>query len=150
DARGRDRVERRARLVHEDHFRLHGDGARDAQALLLAAREPGAWTGQAGLDLVPEPGARPARADNPVGLRPAARHAVDARAEGDVVVDRLRERVRFLEHHADTAAQLYGVDLGRLDVLPVEGDDPRDPCSGNGVVHAVETAQEGRLAAPRG
>ena len=35
----RDRVERRARLVHEDHLGLDGDGAGDAQALLLAAGE---------------------------------------------------------------------------------------------------------------
>jgi hypothetical protein len=33
----RDRVERRARFVQENHFRLCGDGARNAQALLLAA-----------------------------------------------------------------------------------------------------------------
>jgi hypothetical protein len=37
DARGGDRVERRAGLVHQDDFGIDGDGARDAQALLLAA-----------------------------------------------------------------------------------------------------------------
>ena len=40
--RGGDRVERRARLVHQDHLGLDGDGAGDAQALLLAAGEAGA------------------------------------------------------------------------------------------------------------
>src|SRR5690349_2155245 len=39
DDRGRDRIERRARLVHQDHLRTYRDGARDAQALLLAARQ---------------------------------------------------------------------------------------------------------------
>src|SRR5687768_9005069 len=38
DARGRDRVERRARLVHEDHLGLDGERAGDAEALLLTAR----------------------------------------------------------------------------------------------------------------
>jgi len=32
-------IERGARLVHQDDARLNGDGAGDAQALLLAARE---------------------------------------------------------------------------------------------------------------
>jgi hypothetical protein len=39
DLRGRDRVERRARLVEQDDLRLDGDGAGDAQALLLPARQ---------------------------------------------------------------------------------------------------------------
>ena len=33
-------VERRERLVEEQHFRLVDDGARDGDALLLAARHP--------------------------------------------------------------------------------------------------------------
>jgi hypothetical protein len=37
DLRGGDRVERRARLVHQDHLGIDRDRARDAQALLLAA-----------------------------------------------------------------------------------------------------------------
>ena len=39
DARGRDRVERGAGLVHEDHVGLHRDRARDAEPLLLTAGE---------------------------------------------------------------------------------------------------------------
>src|ERR1700722_5423740 len=37
DLGGRDRIERRARLVEQDHFGAHCDGAGDAQPLLLAA-----------------------------------------------------------------------------------------------------------------
>ena len=37
DAGRRDRVEGRARLVHQDDLRLDGDRAGDAQPLLLAA-----------------------------------------------------------------------------------------------------------------
>src|SRR5213594_142950 len=42
DARGGDRIERRARLVHQQHFRLHGQRAGDAEALLLAPRQASA------------------------------------------------------------------------------------------------------------
>ena len=37
DLAGGDRVERRGRFVEQQHFRLQGDRAGDAQALLLAA-----------------------------------------------------------------------------------------------------------------
>ena len=37
DLGGGDRVERRAGLVHQDHLGIDGDGAGDAQPLLLAA-----------------------------------------------------------------------------------------------------------------
>jgi hypothetical protein len=52
------RVERRGRLVHEQHLRLHRDRSGDAQPLLLAAGEPAAWLIQPVLDLVSE--SRPA------------------------------------------------------------------------------------------
>src|SRR2546430_11147069 len=87
DARGGDGIERRARLVHENHFGLHGDGACDAQALLLAARKTGAGAAQAVLHLIPEPRARQARAHDVIELRAAARQAMDVRTVGDVVVD---------------------------------------------------------------
>ena len=38
----------------------------------------------------------------------------DPLPERDVVVDRLRKRVRFLEHHADPAANFDRVDLRRV------------------------------------
>src|SRR6266478_2083309 len=51
DARGGDRIERGARLVHQEHFRLHGQRAGDAEALLLAPRESRPRLGQAVLHL---------------------------------------------------------------------------------------------------
>ena len=48
DPRGGDRVERRAGLVHQDHFGIDRDGAGDAQALLLAAGQRGAADRPAG------------------------------------------------------------------------------------------------------
>src|SRR4051812_40866547 len=52
DAQRGDRVERRARLVHEDHLGLHGDRAGDAQALLLAAGQADAGLAEPVLDLL--------------------------------------------------------------------------------------------------
>jgi hypothetical protein len=40
DRERRDRVERRARLVHEQHLRLDGDRTGDAEALLLTPERP--------------------------------------------------------------------------------------------------------------
>ena len=61
DPRRRDRVERRRRLVHQDHVRLDREAARDAEALLLAAGEAERRLLQPVLDLVPErrPAQRP-------------------------------------------------------------------------------------------
>src|SRR5215204_1089459 len=56
DLAGRDRVECRARLVHQDHVGLDGEAARDAEALLLAARHAEGVRLQAVLDLVPQCG----------------------------------------------------------------------------------------------
>ena len=104
-----DGVERGAGLVHEDDLGLDGDGPGDAEALLLAAGEAEARWCEAVLDLVPEAGAAEAPLDRFVeaglSLMP-----VEAQAVGDVFVDRLRERVRLLEDHADALAQLDDVD----------------------------------------
>src|SRR6185295_14603717 len=51
DLGGGNRIERRARLIHQDDLRLNRDGTRDAQALLLAAGQAGARRLQAVLDL---------------------------------------------------------------------------------------------------
>src|SRR5690606_30791738 len=68
------------------------------------------------LRLVPERGPAQRLLDQVV-------HAVDLHARhpgpvGDVVVDRLGERVRLLEDHADVGADGDGVDSLRVDVLP--------------------------------
>ena len=77
DLGGRDRIERRARLVEQDHLGLHRDGAGDAQALLLAAGQAQAVGVELVLDLVPQRGAAQRRLDPAVelGLAAAARRA---------------------------------------------------------------------------
>ena len=149
DLGGGDRVERRAGLVHQDHLGIDGDRAGDAQPLLLPARQSGAALLQPVLDLVPQAGALQRALDDRVHLRLARGEAVDARAVGDVLVDRLGEGVGLLEHHADAGAQLHHVHRGGVDILAVELDPALDARARDGVVHPVEGAQEGRLAAAR-
>src|SRR5437764_1350414 len=98
-----DRIQRGAGLVHEDDLGLHRQGARDAQALLLAAGEPDARLLEAVLHLLPQ--ARAAQRALHAVLQAAAAHARQARPGGHVVEDRHgRERVGLLEDHADRAA----------------------------------------------
>src|SRR3954453_22488501 len=61
DLGGRDRVERRARLVEQDDLGPHRDGAGDAQALLLAAGKAQAIGAELALDLIPQRGALESR-----------------------------------------------------------------------------------------
>ena len=146
DAGGRDRVERRARLVHQDHVRLDCQAARDAEALLLSARELIRVLLQAVLDLVPQRSPLQRPLDDAVHV---ALHPDHARPEGDVVVDRLRERVRLLEHHPDQLAYLDGVDAGPVEVLAVVEDRAFDRRGRDQVVHPVEAADQGALPAAR-
>src|SRR5262245_12006233 len=150
DASGGDRVEGRARLVHQDHLGFHRDRPRDAQTLLLAARERRAGLSQAVLDLLPEPRAHEARLDDAVQVRAPGSEAVDAGAVGDVVVDRLREGVRLLEDHADPGPELDHVEARAEDRLAVELDLARHAAARDVVVHAVEAADQGRLPAAGG
>src|SRR6187401_349268 len=147
DSRGRDRIERRARLVHEDHFGVHGDRARDAQALLLATRQRRSRGLQPVLHLFPESCALQRTVNDLVEFDAVTCEPVNARTVGDVLVDGFRKRIRLLENHADTRTQLHDVLLPVVDVLAVEQDRAFDSRTLDGVVHAVEAAQERGLAA---
>ena len=105
-----DRIERRARLVHQDDLGL--------TAMARAMHSRCCWPPDR-----PVPGScsrsftssnSPARfrleATILVQLGLALGQAMDARAVGDVLEDRLGERVRLLEHHADAGPQLHHVE----------------------------------------
>ncbi len=141
-----DRVQRRGRLVEQDHLGPGRDGARDAQALLLAARQAAGRGGQPVLHLRPERRAGERPFDALVHLR-AAQPLVQAHPEGDVVVDRHRERRRLLEHHADAAAQRVEVDARVDDVGAVHHHLPLGALARVEVVHPVQHPQQGGLAA---
>ena len=148
DLRGRDRVERRARLVEQDHLGPHRHGARDAQALLLPARQAQPAGIELVLDLVPQRGAAQRILDALVEF--ALRQLlVKPDAEGDVLVDRHRERRRLLEHHADAGPQQVEIDTRIDDVEAVELHLSFGVLVRIKVVHPVEHPQQRRLPAAR-
>ena len=144
---GRDRIERRRRLVHQQHVGLDREAARDAEALLLAARERECVAPQPVLDLVPQRRLAQGALDALVEIVLEAEHA---RPEGDVVADRLRKRVGLLEHHPDAPAHLDRIDPGRVEVGAVVEHRALDRGARDEVVHAVERAQDRALAAAGG
>ena len=103
---------------------------------------------EAVLRLVPERGAAQAPLDDRIEVALPV-DPLDAAAERDVLVDRLRERIRFLEDHPDPAPQRVDVQVGIVDVLPFEEDRSRRPHAVDEVVHPVEAAQQRGLAAAR-
>ena len=108
DPRRRDGVECGRGLVHEDDVGLDGEAAGDAEALLLPSGEAQRAGLEPVLDLVPERRLLERTLHELVEMVLRAEYS---RPEGDVVVDRLRERVRLLEDHADALAHLDRVDL---------------------------------------
>ena len=141
--RGTDRIQRGCRLVHQQDVGIDSQGARDHKALLLAARERQRAFAQTVLHLLPQRRA-PQRALNDVV--DVAVEPERARAERDVVEDRLRERVGPLEDEADARAHRY-----RVDIPPIEIDAPvthvaRNAAAGHEVVQAVQATEQRALA----
>src|SRR5271165_3660591 len=142
------RVERRGRLVHQDHLRLDRERAGDAEALLLATRQRHPGLVEALADLLPQPRRAERRLDTLVHVAVAAR--AQAQARRDVLVDRhRREGVRFLEDHPDRAADRDDVDRGVVDVDVLEHHLALGAGAGDLLVHAVDAAYERRLAGAR-
>src|SRR5262249_11882422 len=135
DSPGGDRIERRGRLVHQNHFRFGRDRPRDAQALLLTARQRQPALLQLVLDFVPKRSAlqRLLDASSDVALE-----AVQAESEGDVVVDAGRERIWLLKHHADEAAHGHRVDRRVIDVVAAVFHVAFEAEAADQIVHPVE------------
>jgi len=133
--------------VHQDHFRPNGDGARDAEALLLPAREGEPRLIELIFHLIPK--GRGAETLFNKGID-ACGLAEKAKPERHVLKDGLREWVRFLEDHADAAAKINHVRCAGVYRRALEGDLSLHPESGHKVVHAVDGAEQRALAAARG
>ena len=149
DGEGGDRVERRAGLVHQQHVGRDRDGAGDAEPLLLAAGEAVARQGQAVLDLVPEVRAPQRLLDEVVA----------------VATSRCRLLFSFTPASTLSRIDIVGNGFGRWNTMPTwrrtsTGSTPwavevvavdqhlaLDAGAGDDLVHAVQGAEEGRLAA---
>ena len=142
-ARG-DGVEGGAGLVHQQHFRLRGDGAGDAQPLLLSAGKGKAAFVQLVLDLVPQ--GRALQGLFHLGVL-VSLVVVQAKAEGHVIINAGGERIGLLEHHADKAANGHRIDRRMVDVFSAEVDVALKAKAPHQIVHPVEAAQNRALAA---
>src|SRR5205823_2411211 len=118
-----------------------------AEPLLLAPGQRQPAVLQLVLHLVPE---RRAAQGLLYPLRHRALEAVEPEPERHVVEDAHRKRVRLLEHHADVAPHGDGVDAAAVDVLALELDVTLEAKPADEVVHAVQAAEHGALAAARG
>src|SRR5207249_500782 len=138
----------RARLVHQDHLGLDRKRARDAKALLLAARDAHPRCVELVLHLVPERRLPEAALDDRVEIRARTSPAGEEQAGDDVVVDRhRRKRVWTLEHHADARPYLDGIDADAVDVAAVEQHLTAHARTGAALVHTIQAADERRRAA---
>ena len=148
DFRGRDRIERRARLVHQEDLRLRRKGARDAEPLLLPTREAHPWLAEIILHLVPQRRLLEAPLNDLVELH-AIPDPVQTERRRDVVVHgHRRERIRLLKNHPHATADRDRI--VRVDVLVVEEHLTFHPGLRDRLVQPVQTSDERRLAAPRG
>ena len=127
------RVERRGRLVEQQHPRLERQRPGEHRPLLLADRELRA--ARARRSSASSPARSSSRSTS--GSRPAR-----LGGEADVVGDRALEQRRQLRHQHDLAAELERVAVA--DVGAPVADGP-----GLGVGEAVEQPQQGRLAGAR-
>ena len=121
-------IERGARFIHEDDAGLDGDGAGDAQALLLAAGKPQPAGVQAVLHFVPQRGAAQALLDDFIELL-AVVDALDLQPVGDVLVDRFGKRIRLLKDHADLAAQRDHIHIRVMNIDAVDANRPARRCA---------------------
>src|SRR5579862_2714857 len=142
-----DGVERGARFVEQQNFRIYRQGAGDAQTLLLAAGESIGRLMQLVLDLFPQRGAAQALFHR-FPQRGAAAGTVDPQAIRDVLENRLGERIGALKHHAHAAADVVYVEMEN--VVAIQPDLAFHAAVADGFVHPVEGAQKGGLAAAGG
>ena len=133
-------------LVHQDDIRLDGEGAGDAKPLLLAAGQREAALVELVLHVIPQRGGAQRRFDD---VRQIALDTVHLGTEGDVLKDRLGERVWLLEHHPYAAPHLDDIDVPGVQVLAAVFDGAVDVKCADEVVHAVHAAQQRGLAATR-
>src|SRR5262245_35879399 len=149
DPRGRDGIQRRARLVHQQDVGLHRDRPGDAQALLLPARQAQRALMEAVVDLIPQGGAAETPLHDPLEVA-AILDAQDPGPVRDVLEHRLGERVRLLEHHPHSLAQLGHVHAALVDVRTPDPDRPLDAHAVHEIVHSIDAAEQRGLPASRG
>src|SRR5205085_5830118 len=104
---------------------------------------------EAVLHFIPESGRTKASLDGFID-QAALRDPRNPQAVGNIVVDRFRKWIRFLEHHPDAAPEVDHVDSRCVDIDAFDANRAaRDPGPFNQVIHSIQTAQQRGLAASR-
>lgn len=135
-------VERAGGLVEEQDGGLHGEGAGDGGALLLAAGE---FAG-VGVELIGEADAGEVLGGEGAGGG-GIEAAHDARGEGDVFPDaQVGEEVELLENHPDAGA----VGVERAVVARIGGDAVEADLAGVGHDEKIQAAQQGGFSRAAG
>ena len=145
DLPGRDRVQRRARLIEQQHLGLDGDAARNAQPLLLPARETGAALGQLVFNLAPQGrlAQGPLNAFLQVG---GVERFKQLHAESNIVKNRHRKRRWLLEHHADLGPQQRHILFAGQQILAIEQNFTFSALLRIELEHPIENTQQSRFA----
>src|SRR5262249_55794599 len=142
----RNRIERRTRLVHQEHFRFGGNGPGDAQPLLLPARQRQSALLKLVFDFIPERRTAQGLLHLLGGI---SFEAVQPEAKRDVVVDARGKRIWLLEYHADKPADGNGIDRRMVDVAAAVANVSFETKPPNEVIHPIQATQNGALAASR-
>jgi hypothetical protein len=133
-----DRIERRTGLIHQDHFRLHGERARDAEPLLLTTRKTGAWLVQIVLDFVPK-SSHAQRFFQPFIEKFLIAHPIQSQANDDIFANRHGwKRIRFLEDHTNSASNNCGINGFGIKILAMKKDRPIHSRFWHQFVHPIE------------
>src|ERR1700683_161433 len=138
-----DGIQRGAGLIHENDLGLHGDGTRDAKALLLSAGKAERAGVETITDFFPQSGPAKTALHRFVQARLVI-DALEPEAVDNIFVDRLRKGIRLLEDHAHPLAQLDDIDRWIVNINAGNFDRSRtDAGAIDEIVHAVKAAQEG-------
>jgi hypothetical protein len=141
-------VQRAGRLVHQDHFRLERECAREAKALLLSNGEPGSRLVQAILHLIPQ-GRLAERAFGPFGRLASGQPRLVPHAEQHIPQNAHWKNDRLLKKDSYTRAESVHIHVGREDRPPVKQDVSLEPESGIELDQPVEATQQRTLPGSR-
>ena len=138
------RIEGRARLVHEQNLWAIGNSAGNAETLHLAPREAEGTIIEAIFDLIPERGL-PKRGLTRFLKDSTVADPDHAKRVDHILENRFGEGVRLLEDHAHAATERDDLQAWIVNRASVDGDVPLMTNAVHEVIHPVKITEERRL-----
>src|SRR3989304_405989 len=133
---GSDRIKGGAGLIKEDDLRLGGDGAGDAESLLLPAGKGKGAGIQPVPDLLPQGGFFETLLYHLIE-GPLFADPLNPEAVGRILIDTLGKGIGLLKHHPDASSHLSNVQIVRIDIGAVVEDLPLKTELRYEVIHPV-------------